>query len=88
MCICLHACVVSITHLQSKELKDELTKLTAQVKSLEAALEHQIVSATDLRNQVQTHKEELDFKTRLHETVCTVICGVCQGKESWQYNYN
>ena len=49
--------------------------LSAQVKSLRDSLEQETLNKVDLQNNIQSLKEELAFKKRIHDEV------IREGKE-------
>ena len=46
-----------------------MEEITAQMKSLRESLEQETLSKVDLQNRIQSLREELAFKSRVHEEV-------------------
>ena len=66
-----------------KELEDEMEELRVQMHELRESLEKETLSKVDLQNQNQSLKEELAFKKKVYEEVCTgCMCCQCVGMRS------
>lgn len=50
-----------------KDLEAELAELRESYETVKSSLEHETLSKVDLQNHIQSHKEEMAFKKKVHE---------------------
>ena len=55
-----------------RDLEAEKTELQAMLDGLKKSLEAETLSRVDIQNHIQSLKEELAFRKKVHEEVCSL----------------
>jgi len=63
-------------------LKKELDVLSKSLTTAQKQLEAETIMRVDLENRIQSLKEDLLFKTQVHETVCACHIEICSNKST------